>query len=221
MATWVAHFYLTEQILAHGFDLDRRMFVVGNIAPDSGVLNEERNGYIPDKSVSHWKNAAGDIDAERFYAECIHGQTFDHAEHAFCLGFYCHLLADVVWTKTLWEPKKQTPLYAKPLTDDPQFIWEIKKDWYGLDFLYLKAHPQSIFYTDFVHVETVPDYLDVFPAGAFTKRVQDTRAFYLNGATWELERPYTYLNQAEWDAYLAEATAVILAALTDKDVSRR
>ena len=36
------------------------------------------------------------------------------------------------------------------LVSDEQFIWEIKKDWYGLDILYLREHPESIFYTDFV-----------------------------------------------------------------------
>jgi len=220
MATWVAHFRLAEALLEHGFDLDRQMFVMGNIAPDSGVLNAEKNGYVPSKVISHWRDG-NDINPEQFYADELAGKTFDTAETAFRLGYYCHLLADVVWIETVWRPKKATKFYAELLAKDPQFIWEIKKDWYGLDFIYLQEHPQSIFFTDFVHIQNVPDYLPQFPAGAFNKRLNETRDFYLADPDWDLNRPYIYLSREEYDAFISTAFEAIKNALHAKGVNVR
>ena len=136
------------------------------------------------------------------------------------MGYYCHLIADQLWAEHIWRPKKETPLYA-PVKDDPQFAWEIKKDWYGLDFLYLQDNPQSIFYTDFVHIGAVPDYIDdVFPAGAFTQRVKDTQSFYLNPPDWDLERPYMYLNRQEWDDYITLTIEALQDVLIAKNVAQ-
>jgi hypothetical protein len=219
MATWVAHFRIAEALLKQ-FDLDTQSFLVGNIAPDSGVLADDNLSYIPSSHVSHWRNE-GDIQPERFYAECLEGRSFDTAEYSFRLGYYAHLVADQIWAESIWRPKKLTPLYAEPMAKDPQFVWEIKKDWYGLDFLYLKENPQSIFHTDFVHIQDVPDYIaDLFPTGAFTKRIQDTKTFYLNPPDWDLDRPYIYLNRGEWNDYIVQAIMVTRDALIGKGVSR-
>ena len=219
MATWVAHFRLAEALLNHGLNVDRRSFLVGNIAPDSGVHNADKTGYVPTAEVSHWRSESKDIDFEQFYADHLAGKAFRPDEYAFRLGYYCHLLADQIWTETVWRPKSETPLYAEPLAKDPQFVWEIKKDWYGLDFLYLNENPQSIFFTDFVEIESVPDYIDdIFPSGAFTKRVKDTQAFYLNPSSWELNRPYIYLNRQEWDDYVARSLTAIQDALAEKQL---
>ena len=221
MATWVAHFRLAEALLDRGLDVDRRLFLVGNIAPDSGVLNADKTDAEPSKNVSHWQGDGKDSHFEQFYADRIAGNPLSDEEYAFRLGYYCHLLADQIWVETIWRPKKKTPLYAEPLANDPQFVWEIKKDWYGLDFLYLAENPQSIFFTDFVPIESVPDYIDdVFSAGAFTKRVKDTQAFYLNPSSWDLERPYIYLNRQEWDDYIARSLAAIQGALVEKGVMK-
>jgi hypothetical protein len=219
MATWVAHFRLAEALLERGLNVDRKSFLVGNIAPDSGVLNVDKTGYEPSGQVSHWRGESKDIHFEQFYADHLGGKIFAAEEYAFRLGYYCHLLADQIWAETVWRPKAETPLYAEPLAKDPQFVWEIKKDWYGLDFLYLSENPQSIFYTDFVQIETVPDYIeDVFPAGAFTKRVKDTQNFYLNPSSWDLGRPYIYLNRREWDDYIARTLTALHKTLSEKGI---
>ena len=216
MATWVAHFRMAQAILAQGYDFHRQMFLIGNIAPDSGSLGEDRLSYIPDKSVSHWRNDDDVIEPERFYETHLAQHPDNDEEYAFLVGFYCHLVADYEWIERVWKPKITTPLYAEPIAEDKQFIWEIKKDWYGLDFLYLYEHPDSIFYTDFVQIESVPDYLPDFPQGSFTNRAQDTKAFYLNEPDWDLDRPYIYLNREEWDTYVNETIQVISDALQDK-----
>lgn len=220
MATWVAHFRLVEALLERGFALDRRMFLVGNIAPDSGVLNADKTGYEPPSDVSHWRGESPDIQPEQFYADHLADKTFSPDEYAFRLGYYCHLIADQLWAERIWRPKKFTKLYS-PIYDDAQFVWEIKKDWYGMDFLYLHDNPQSIFYTDFVQIDAVPDYIDdIFPAGAFTQRVKDTQSFYLNPPDWDLDRPYIYLNRQEWDDYITHTIDALDDALNAKNIAR-
>ena len=174
---------------------------------------------MPDKAISHWLDANRNIRSEAFYEAHLQDVQLADDEYAFKLGYYCHLVADQVWLDKVWRPKKVTPLYAEPLAKDADFVYEIKRDWYGLDFLYLRAYPQSLFYTDFVPIKRVPDYVEgVFPVGAFTQRVHETRAFYLGGPDWTLDRPYRYLSQAEWDAYVQLALHRLQAALADKGV---
>ncbi|HLA44365.1 MAG TPA: zinc dependent phospholipase C family protein, partial [Aggregatilineales bacterium] len=203
MATWVAHFRMAEAILNQGINLNRKMFVVGNIAPDSGLLNEGTLSYDPPKHITHWIDQDNNIQPELFYVQHIAAKNdLDGAELDFCLGYYCHLLADWEWITSVWRSKKEKTPYVEMLAENAGNIWEIKKDWYGLDFLYLAEHPDSIFFTDFVQVEEVPDYLDYFPEGAFTRRVDDTRKFYLGKPDWDLDRPYIYLSRKEWDDYV-------------------
>lgn len=216
MATWVAHFRIAQALLELGHNFHRQMFLVGNIAPDSGQLGEDRLSYIPDKNISHWRNTDKEIEPERFYQTYLTQRNINDEEYAFLMGYYCHLIADREWWELVWKPKMATPLYAEPIEKDNQFIWEIKKDWYGLDFLYLQEHPDSIFYTDFVQINTVPDYVSGFPDGMFTERVRDTKAFYLNGSDWELDRPYIYLNRTEWDDYVNNTIMAIEQTLARK-----
>lgn len=216
MATWVAHFRIAQALLEHGHNFHRQMFLIGNIAPDSGQLGEDRLSYIPDKTISHWRDADKNIEPERFYQTYLTQRSNNDEEYAFLMGYYCHLLADKEWWEQIWKPKMSTPLYAEPIEKDNQFIWEIKKDWYGLDFLYLQEHPDSIFYTDFVHIDTVPDYVAGFPDGVFTERVRETKSFYLNDPDWELDRPYIYLNRTEWDDYVNHTITVIEQTLARK-----
>jgi len=186
MATWIAHFHIAQAILEMGFDFNRAMFLVGNIAPDSGTIDKENLIYTPDKTTSHWRNADNVIETERFYATHLTKPIPDTSRYAFLIGYYCHLIADREWSETVWKSKQATALYSVPIKKDKQFIWEIKKDWYGIDFLYLQENQNSVFYTDFIQIEAVPDYLPAFPKGAFTteSEIQKPIISMVQNGTW-------------------------------------
>lgn len=210
MATWITHFRLAEALIADGLTLDVDMLLVGSIAPDSGRPNADKTGYEPPKRLTHWQAAGGDIDHEAYYHRYLARPPLDEGERAFHIGYYLHLLADAVWDRSIWQPKKQTPLYRKALASVETYMHEIKRDWYGLDFLYLKANPECSFYERFRFIDSVPDYLDYLPAGLLTETVRRIQAYY-RMPTFDLNRPYIYLSQAEIDAYV-EMAAVQLAA---------
>ena len=48
MASWMVHLRIADKILDRIETLDESAFVLGNIAPDSGVPNEESGGLNAD-----------------------------------------------------------------------------------------------------------------------------------------------------------------------------
>lgn len=126
---------------------------------------------------------------------------------SFKAGYYVHLLTDIEWSK-LYEKKKKEAMYKDGLEKDKNFIWVIKKDWYGLDYMYLEKHPECIFYTLFKNISKVPDYLDYFPQGAFEKQVKYINEFYL-GENEETKDNFIYLTEKEMDNFIEDATITI------------
>ena len=54
----------------------------------------------------------------------------------------------------------------------------MKKDWYGLDFAHVRAHPKSLFWSVFVDARYQQEYLDFFPDGAIAEKLAYIRDYY-------------------------------------------
>lgn len=207
MATWIAHLRVAEKLLNKGYNIDKEAFIVGNIGPDSGVPNEDWSSFDPPTAITHWKDENDIIQPERFYDKYLRNKKMDNKEYSFKLGYYIHLLTDVEWTK-LHKKQKENEEYRRKLEEDKNFIWIVKKDWYGHDFIYVENYNDSIFHTVFKHIENVPDYLDYFPKGAFTRQVKYIRDYYL-GENEETKDNFRYLTKKDMDRFIEEATKVI------------
>jgi hypothetical protein len=216
LATWIAHLRIAENLLKEINELHREAFVAGNIAPDAGVPNEDWSSFTPPTQVTHWKDERG-IQAEDFYERYVISQkaAMDREYYSFVLGYYIHLLADIEWEK-LYEIKKEEPIYKDNLAKDPNFIWRIKEDWYGQDYVYLKEHEDSLFFNCFQHMVKVKDYLDYFPPGAFTQRFQFIREMYL-GNYMNAKEDFIYLSKKEMDEFVEKATGNIRRVLYNKE----
>ncbi len=213
MATWITHLRIADNILNKGYNLETVPFTVGNIGPDSGVPNEDYSAFNPSRKITHWLDTTNAINAKAFYDKYLNNTTLiqDKDCYSFILGYYVHLLTDIEWSK-LCDTKKKNASYKEALEKDPKFIWTIKKDWYGLDFLYLKNNPKSLFFTVFKDVVSVPNYLDYFPQNAFEIQVKYITQYYL-GANKETKENFIYLNETEMDDFVVNATQTILAKL--------
>lgn len=216
MATWIAHLRVGEKILKRDFNLEVTPFLIGNIGPDSGVPNEDWSSFNPPKKITHWMDENKNFDAEGFWNKYLSGEEVKNNKERYCflLGYYVHLLTDIQWSK-LYKKKKELPLYKNGLEKDSNFIWTIKKDWYGLDYLYLSKNPQSMFFTVFKNVRQVPDYLDYFPKGAFELQVKYITQFYL-GENEETKENFIYITEEEMDKFIEEATEEIASILKEK-----
>ena len=208
MATWIAHMRVAAHFMQRHPALNNREFLVGNIAPDGGVPNEDGIGlsFTPEKAVTHFHTDSIRYDLRRFAEEYLRDR--DDARWPFYLGYCFHLLTDRAFSQW-YGRKKQEPLYAEGLARDPRFIWEIKRDWYGQDHLYLQEHPDFVFYTMFAPIEAFPNlYFDFFPPEAFTRHVRRITQFYLN-AEEDPARAFPYLSKEEADWIVGDAIEAI------------
>jgi hypothetical protein len=209
MATWIVHLRVAENILNKGYSFDSEAFVAGNIGPDSGVPNEDWSNFDPPKKITHWVGEDNKINAQDFWDKYLGNKETEESEGAlsFKIGYFVHLLTDIEWSKLLDE-KKKDPLYKEGLEKDNSFIWTIKKDWYGLDYLYLEKNTSSIFHRLFRNIKSVPDYLDYFPQGAFERQMKYITDFYL-GENNETKDNFIYLSEEEMNDFIQRTTKVI------------
>ncbi len=222
MASWIVHLRVAEKLLAAWPGLDPAQFAVGNIAPDSGIPDEKWEHFTPSTEVTHFKGTGEGAlcDDAAFYhrylsqsartkavqpgVEKLPGPPGnDPLRHTFLLGYFCHLATDNQWWLTIGEPTQKR--WAAQFAQDKNFIWEVKDDWYGLDFRYVRAHPACLFWQVFLGCTYQADYLDFLPAEAVRQRVEYIRTFYQrddDSIRAMLARPYIYLSEGEIDAFV-------------------
>jgi len=198
MATWIAHIRIAEHFIKNYNILNNSDFLVGNIAPDSGVPNEDWSKFTPDTKISHWMSDDKNINSEKFRKIYIN-KISDNL--GFYIGYYFHLLTDIEWGK-LYDKKLLEPIYYNGLNKDEKFIWTIKKDWYGQDRLYLKNNPSSLFFTMFSKIKVFENkYLDIFSKDAFIEKIKYITNYYMNGNE-NIDRDYIYLCKEEMDLFV-------------------
>jgi hypothetical protein len=214
MATWIVHLRLAENLLQRIDGLDASYFAIGNIAPDSGIPDAKWENFDPPPAVSHFQSPDSsfrdntDLAFYREYLEPARGSGRDPRRFSFLLGYFFHLVTDNLWAHEIGWPAKER--FAREFEADPRFIWEVKRDWYGLDFDHVRSHPESLFWRVFVHGEYTEDYLDFMPPEAVQERVVYIKATYQK-TDEETEqqlrdRPRLYLSQEEMDRFVAGVT---------------
>lgn len=215
MASWMVHLRIADRLLDKLPNLSPVEFIVGNIAPDSGVPNEDWSQFFPPTSISHFKTAGRKACPEAFAAKYFtpaQREQYSPRQYAFYLGYLAHLMTDVLWSEQIVHPTLEK--HAKEDTPDrDDFIWKIKEDWYDLDYKYLRDHPG--FRAFRVYLGAVGfrnDFMEEFSEDAFDNRRQYITEFYLQGKE-NLDREYPYLTETEMDAFVETAVAEILDIL--------
>jgi hypothetical protein len=212
MASWIVHLRIAEDLLARIPALDESMFAVGNIAPDSGIPDEKWENFSPPPMVTHFQDSddvhrsCRDLDFYRRYMEAISLQA-DSREFSFLLGYFFHLVTDNLWSIHVGRPTHAR--FEAQFTADKNFIWEVKKDWYGLDFVYLHEHPQSLFQRVFLHADYEGVHLDFMPDEAIRERITYIQQYYQRSDDDTLamcKRPFIYLSKDEMDDFVRKTS---------------
>ncbi|MBP8969099.1 MAG: zinc dependent phospholipase C family protein [Lachnospiraceae bacterium] len=216
MASWMVHLRIADELLKHIDNIDETAFVMGNIAPDSGVPSEDWKEYYPPKTVSHFKTRSDDetyfdIDAycsKYFNEDLIKGYSLK--EYSFFLGYYVHLLTDVRWTETVYADLLKN--HPKECAEDKyKLIWSAKADWYDLDFLYLEQNPgfkAFSIYENAVCYDNV--FMDLFSRDAFENRRQYICGFYHSDNHGDLHREYHYLTPEQAEDFVKTTSRMIM-----------
>lgn len=216
MASWMIHLRVADGLLDDLPDVDRTAFVMGNIAPDSGMPNEDWSAYSPPKDISHFKTKARDIafyDIDRFLSEYYspaQRKAYSLRQHSFFLGYWAHLLTDRLWIIRIMQPSvaKYPDEWA---ADRMALIWKLKKDWYDLDFLYLEEHPDFRAFRIYEQAAGFEnDLMEMFSRNAFDDRRKYICAFY-RGEHGNLLRDYPYLQPEAADLFVEETIRLVKA----------
>ena len=214
MASWMVHLRIADRLLAHWPDLDAEAFVLGNIAPDSGVPNADWTQFDPPKSVSHFKAYPDPPDAfcAAYFNDAVI-PTYSRREYAFFLGYYVHLLTDAEWVREVFAPLlRDHPEEAAE--DRDRLVQAAKEDWYDLDFLYLEQHPDFRAFSVYENAAELDNvFMDSFRRDAFTDRRRYICEFYRGGKHGELHRAYVYLTPEQAEEFVKNTVEKLLGRI--------
>lgn len=218
MASWMVHLRIADKLLDRIPDLCPVEFIVGNIAPDSGVPNEDWSAFTPNTTISHFKTDGKNTDPSAFAGKYFTSEkqaSYNARQYAFYLGYLTHLITDVLWIRDIYAPS-QVKFAELRAAEGDNFIWKLKEDWYDLDFKYLRDHPGFRAFRAYLGaVGFVNEFMEEFSADAFDNRRAYITGWYLEGKD-NLDREYPYLTEAEMDGFVRQATAEILDILHTK-----
>lgn len=216
MASWMVHLRIADKLLDKLPGLSPVEFIVGNVAPDSGVPNEDWSAFTPSTKVSHFKtgahNKAEPDSFARKYFTPEQQAAYNERQYGFYLGYLVHLITDVMWSENIYYPAR-TKFAVEYAADRDNFIWKLKEDWYDLDYKYLRDHPGFRAFRVYLGaVGFVNEFMEEFSPDAFDNRREYITSFYLQEND-HLDREYPYLTEAEMDAFVDSGTVRILAML--------
>lgn len=218
MASWMVHLRIADKLLDRIPDIAPIEFIMGNMAPDSGLPCADGFSYDPPSSVSHFQKGIRKAEPDAFAAKYFTSEQrngYAEEQYAFYLGYLTHLITDVHWSEQIAMPTFRRFIGGEPPYRDPM-VHVIKEDWYDLDFKYLRDHPgfrSFRAYLGSVGFRNV--FMEEFSADAFENRRQYITEFYLRGKEG-LDREYPYLTEAEMDAFVDGAVQRILDDLHTK-----
>jgi hypothetical protein len=218
MGTWICHLRIAEQLLPHLPELDKVTFTYGNLAPDSGIPDETWTKFDPPKEVTHFMERGEGEDMIRdldYYREYVAGldPSDNIQKYSFRLGFFTHLICDILWAKYILPPTKE--LAKDLLAEDQLKAWgAIKDDWYGLDQRYNRAHPEGLFWQVIHKTASPPSYLSFVNEKALHQQYDHIRRFYGEPqAEWFTERPFPYLTEPTMTRVVQDTTRATLLIL--------
>ena len=219
MASWMIHLRVAQQLYRQLNIESINEFVLGNIAPDSGIPSKDGSGFIPDAAVSHFRsldeNGIKNIHEEQFirrYFTPAHCLSYSKKEYAFFLGYLTHLLTDKIWAREIVYSAKEKQ--NKLFHTNRELFWQtIKKDWYDLDFMYLKTNPLFEAFRIYRESKDIRNtYVDFFSENAFEERRLFILNFYANGVA-NIEEHSTYLSKEELDVFVTSTVNEIITQI--------
>ncbi len=218
MGTWISHLRIAEQLTRVLPGLDEAAFIFGSLAPDSGLPNADWSVFDPPKEVTHFlykgegENAIRDVRFYRQYLAAMR-RAPDGFVYSFRLGYFIHLLCDNLWAKKVWVPTEKA-CQNEIRADQAKAFGNIKFDWYGLDQVYVKHHPECAFWR-VLAVQPNPDScLPFIPNAAFHHQMDYIRGFYSHpDDEWFAPRKYPYLNETTMSRFVEDGVGIMQAVL--------
>ena len=215
MGTWISHLRVAENLLSHFPELDEVTFSFGNLSPDSGIANADWTEFDPPKEVTHFlrkgegEHAIHDLVYYEQYLSNIKPED-DIKLYSFRLGYFFHLICDIMWARRIGVATKRD--FKELFDKNPkEAIGIVKDDWYGLDQLYVRNHPESLFWRVIMTNPNPPSYLPFIETEALHHQYTHIRKYYSQQEDqWFLSLPYHYLNEKTMSRIVEESVEAVL-----------
>lgn len=234
MANWITHTILANRLLARGLNIDEKGFIVGNIAPDCNQENEDWSIFTPPRDVTHWMTGGSksSADYQAFFNAHIAGRQFpDSQEYAFLLGYYTHLVTDACYQNFVRNPDRVAACFSRlkaehhtagQITGRPE-TFDTLKSIFGRKVLFqdiailennwVFTHPNSVYDRVLRKTTSFPDYLPLFPKGAYPRKIA-----IMTGEATQLYPEYNlcFFTKEEWHGFLDDTEELLVQLLKEK-----
>jgi len=215
MGTWISHLRVAENLLGHFPELDEVTFSFGNLSPDSGIPNSDWTEFDPPKEVTHFlrkgesEHAIHDLVYYEQYLANIRPED-DIKLYSFRLGYFFHLICDIMWARRIATATKRD--FKELFEMNPkEAVGIVKDDWYGLDQLYVRDHPRSLFWRVIMISPDPPSYLPFIKNEALHQQYAHIRKYYSEQEDkWFLSLPYRYLSEKTMSRIVDESVEAVL-----------
>ena len=217
MGTWISHLRVAKDLLSHFPEVDVVTFTFGNLSPDSGIPNETWTEFDPPKEVTHFlqrgegEHAIHDLVYYQQYLANVKPQD-DIKLYSFRLGYFFHLICDIMWARRIATTTKRE--FKRLFDEKPkEAVGIVKDDWYGLDQLFVRDHPESNFWNVIMPNPDPPSYLPFVKDKALHQQYAHIRKFYSTPPDeWFLSIPYLYLNEETMTRMVNDSIQAVLLA---------
>ncbi|QSX06584.1 zinc dependent phospholipase C family protein [Sedimentibacter sp. zth1] len=179
MASFIVHLRVAEKLYNEIENIIEKDFIIGNIAADSGETNLDFSNITPSKEVTHFytKKSGNVPDPEEFYKEYLENKELDKERYSFYLGYYCHLITDLLWDEMC---KSLVDDYGNEIIKPILYSKRGKNSvWENLDLQFLNLEEDFRPYQIFKQCKMyINNYIDVFDKYSFFKKFVQVIDFY-------------------------------------------
>ena len=230
MANWITHMMIVDRLLDKGISLHRRGFVVGNVAPDCNVENEDWTAFVPTREETHFMTGKKKTEQDymRFYQLYLQDRKDSSTEeYAFLVGYFIHLVVDVKFQEMIRDEQRVQRCYERLQQEVDLYqqmehlphTFDTLKQVFGKQRLfqdllqieqeYLRTHLCSS-YHELCKIQEFPEYLDMFPKGAIVRKIPIMLSEYA------IDIPKckdVFFSKKEYDQFVEKVSAFIYQIL--------
>ena len=215
MATWMVHCRIADYFLNKLDIVYNTEFAIGNFAPDCGYGRKDSFGeFEPPPEITHFSPSGTKRDCryKDFYNKYLNEKKKTN-NYYFYLGYYIHLLTDILWSAQMCVFNKIKCGYE----DENEFIKCVKPEWNNLDIKYFKEHADILSYNLIESAKIIPDYLPYYEKGQLKKQIQFIVNYYKN-EPYIIKEGFKYITEKSIDEFINDAVGIIEKELKKKEL---